>query len=1081
MNNNANISKKFQRNNPSNTNSTTIKWQFFEKVNSFLATDSDRLEQWNELNILPTASRKANFDDKNMSFYKTTHGFWQVKNHLTGDVFSPLQYANQFLNFTGNLNDFVGYYCLKIGNLEDYLSNTFSEETVSKRIKKAKEDRKKKGEKQKEPKIKKSTLHFEPFTEKNKTYFLEKGNISETTAKKFLKKVSSIDLYFFSSSKTNTTKKNNVFAVEIIKNECYRVLDKDSKKVYFLPNLEVAKEKIDNDFVYSFGLNELRANEPAILCGGEMDCLALLEKGYNAFTLGGEVAKLPNFILNKLKNKGITEITICYDTDFTGVSNGFALSKEKYDITFRLITLPKLPKQEFKFDKTKKKFINAFTKEETSRPPLGAITEKPSHNDICDYISLYGFDFDLMKSLTKNWNVIRIGRYIDDVLTNNFIVAEAISSQKTVLINSDMNTGKSTAIVKMAKFFNYFLNKKIIFCTQRNILASSESSKHNKLLYIGNTFEENAAKLEIDIQNNDILYCNADNVKRLVALCQSLKLDFHIVIDEPHLLSSDSLMKTRQKVVREVFDIIATEKTILLTGTPKEMIFDSQIVKFDFISSKKKVEIETTLLVEPSKNNRLQEAINLLIDAHKQNKNAILAVDSMETIRQIQTRLKKENIGVGIFASTGLEKKEEEFFNEVKTSTKDGFYFKDFQHSIILATSVVSVGFNIYTDKPAVIINLDISNSKEFDEANSLQLQNRIRNNDTSLKDNFKVDYYVITNFLNQLNDTGELEKTDIKRAVEKAEYWCNIYNTENEALKTESKFVKDCFKTKPEFITQNLITWNKEIEKFVVDYAAIQEQIEGVLRRNGSPLVHKPSKIIYPSQALDQNLEEVEEKTEQAIEEVIQKKKEDRELIAHLYSNLFCFLCKCVSEKTKNPKLRSKTKGYAETQNWTEEDKNTLTGSQLVIAEKLLKNHFTLFKLVEDTEKVKSVLIGIDKKTKKLKINQTNAYKKALITFELDYLFTIKKPNHNHKREIAVKKKRIQEIERYLYLPIPFDMLVDKYNRDKEIEEKKTKLELKTFIEFFFDVKEKRKEDELTGQLKRCLKGKLKAVFKDM
>ena len=99
-----------------------------------------------------------------MSFYKTTHGFWQVKNHLTGDVFSPLQYANQFLNFTGNLNDFVGYYCLKIGNLEDYLSNTFSEETVSKRIKKAKEDRKKKGEKQKEPKIKKSTLHFEPFT-----------------------------------------------------------------------------------------------------------------------------------------------------------------------------------------------------------------------------------------------------------------------------------------------------------------------------------------------------------------------------------------------------------------------------------------------------------------------------------------------------------------------------------------------------------------------------------------------------------------------------------------------------------------------------------------------------------------------------------------------------------------------------------------------------------------------------------------------------------------------------------------------------------------------------------------------------
>ncbi|WP_338770430.1 toprim domain-containing protein (plasmid) [Bernardetia sp. ABR2-2B] len=1062
--------------------------QFFEKVNDFLDSDPKRLEQWSVLNILQNNSRIQNFNDNDISFYfNKSRGFWQVKDHRTGDTFSPLEYANNFLNFNGNLNDFVGKFCLNIGTLDDFLSDiTVSKESVLKRIKKAKEERKRKTASKKVNKIKKSSFHFQDFTETNKTYLLEKGNISETTAKKFLKSVDSIDLFWQNSHTSTPAHQNNknVFAVEIVKNECYKVLDKDLKKVWYYPNLDTAKEKIDKDYIYSFGLNELRPAEPAFLVGGEMDCLALIQAGYNAFTLGTESKTLPAYIQDILRSKGITEITICYDTDFTGVSNGFALSKEVYqNINFRLVTLPKLTVQTHKFDKKKKKFINAFTKEETSTPPA-AVTEKPVHNDICDYISLYRFDFDLMKVLTKNWNVVKIGRYIGNTLTNNPIVLEAITSQKTIQFNSEMNTGKSTAIVELAKFLHFFLNKKIIFCTQRNILAISEAAKHKKPVFISDTFEEEAAKLESDIDNNDILYCNANNLKKLVNLCKSLNIDFHIVIDEPQLLSKDTSIINRHKVLNEVFKIIETEKTILITGTKKEMVYDNQVVNFDFISTKKQEEIETTVIVEPSQNKRLQIAIDLLLEHHKNNKKALLMVDSMEVIRTIERRLKMENTGAYIIASKKLHKKEKEFLAELNTPAENkevgSFSFKDYQqYPFIIGTNLISTGYSVFTDKPATIINFDNSNGTAFDESTSLQLRKRIRNNDTSLKDNFKVDYIVITSSLNQIKDSKDLVKINKEEIIEKAKRCMNFCNEENN--RSESKFTKDLFYF--EHLKNAFLYWNEENKSFEVNYALIQEQIEKVSLKNGSPLVHKPKKIIYPVN----EIEEIEEKTEEAKEEIKEEKQDDSKYIAFLYLYHFHFLCKCVNEETKDSRLKKETKFYVETTAENEEVENELakTGlnpNQLVMAEKLLEKHFNLlYKVFENTEKVKAVLVCIDKKTNEPKLTATNTYKKELIKFELDYLFSIKNPNRYHKKDIELKAKQVKELEKKLLLPIQLDTLVQAYNSDKEIHKQKSKLELNTFIEYFFEVGNPRIENKETGKMERHKTGTLKDEFKTL
>ncbi|MFY7999976.1 MAG: hypothetical protein ACOVSW_15365, partial [Candidatus Kapaibacteriota bacterium] len=85
---------------------------------------------------------------------------------------------------------------------------------------------------------------------------------------------------------------------------CYFEADKHSPFPHRAKNFHLKLHDYTADGVkFALGLNELRPNESAIITEGIKDCLMLLAKGYNAFTLGGVQHRLhPSVTKHLLKN-----------------------------------------------------------------------------------------------------------------------------------------------------------------------------------------------------------------------------------------------------------------------------------------------------------------------------------------------------------------------------------------------------------------------------------------------------------------------------------------------------------------------------------------------------------------------------------------------------------------------------------------------------------------------------------------------------------------------------------------------------------------------------------------------------------
>lgn len=230
-----------------------------------------------------------------------------------------------------------------------------------------------------------SNITFKDFTQKELDFWQSKGQISEKTLNKLgVKSIASFEISENQNTVFRAKDLNFVFAYPTNSEKSYKLympIESERPAYYkaktgYLPNLEACRE-IDANYEYTFGLNELKGNK-AVICEGEADCLALIEKGYNAFTLGAVKGFLSESITNQLRAKGINHISILFDTDFAGVTHSEKLKKELGFFDCEIIEIPRLKRQITDKD------------------------EKPTHNDICDYIGLYGFDEDLQHTILRS-------------------------------------------------------------------------------------------------------------------------------------------------------------------------------------------------------------------------------------------------------------------------------------------------------------------------------------------------------------------------------------------------------------------------------------------------------------------------------------------------------------------------------------------------------------------------------------------------------------------------------------------------------------------------------------------------------
>jgi Type III restriction enzyme, res subunit len=410
-------------------------------------------------------------------------------------------------------------------------------------------------------------IQFKPFSKAELAYWQQKGGIDLKTLES--NQVLSVASFRIQISESNIKEYQNlqyIFAYEIVPKQAYKLyMPKEEHRVYagsktvFLPNLEPARKLYGEDYSYTFGLGTLK-NEPFILCAGEPDCLALKSLGYNAFTLGDERASIPDYvwenISKKLQNNGAKALLqgILYDTDYTGLQ-----SAKKLGLQYQkpALVLPKLSKQ---FEKNQ---------------------AKPIFNDVCDYLSKYGYDADLQLTLrqstfqNKDYRLSHIPTFSVEKYLNEQtpLLAQFIKKHQRVQIDADAGIGKTyTMLVELPALLQKPILFAVPFAIQVEQIEQEYQGKVPDLMCFTNQSTQGLTEDDIFMmQNRPVGKINVCTIDRIKPVFERLKLEYGqdiiVVIDESHLLTSEFAYRSR--AIQETLEVCqSVEKTVYLSATP---------------------------------------------------------------------------------------------------------------------------------------------------------------------------------------------------------------------------------------------------------------------------------------------------------------------------------------------------------------------------------------------------------------------------------------------------------------------------------------------------------------------------------
>ncbi|NJL15219.1 MAG: DEAD/DEAH box helicase family protein [Microscillaceae bacterium] len=406
-------------------------------------------------------------------------------------------------------------------------------------------------------------IQFRDFSPEELAFWQEKGKIDPKTLK--ANRVQAVASFCVQTGETRIREFKDlrfVFAYEIVPQQAYKLyMPKTEHRVYgqaktvFLPSLAPARIHIHPEYSYAFGLNTLDKNQPALLCAGEPDCLALKAAGYNAFTLGDERSQLPTYVLEKL---GWTEtqlparLRILYDTDFTGLQNARRIAHH-YGLT--RLSLPKLAQQKHR-----------------SQP-------KPAQNDLCDYLQQYGWDEAIQICLSEqrhetqdyvleNIPVIEVKQYLHE---QSRLLGAFLEKHPKIQLEAPAGTGKTyTLLTDLPREAQKPLLLAVPFTIQVAQIEQEYARNVPQMVCYGHLQGQNTAE---ELQGwgpkvGWVTVCTYDRIETVFAQMQATYGDNIIVaIDESHLLTSEYAYRT--PAIHRVLQTCAQAKqVILLSATP---------------------------------------------------------------------------------------------------------------------------------------------------------------------------------------------------------------------------------------------------------------------------------------------------------------------------------------------------------------------------------------------------------------------------------------------------------------------------------------------------------------------------------
>lgn len=526
--------------------------------------------------------------------------------------------------------------------------------------------------------------------------------------------------------------KELVFAIELRADKCYRILNCNASakvKSFTVPSYKPMRS-LDKDWQYSIGLLSLDTQKDAILCAGEKDYFALKVRGYNCFTLGSETPSINSYISDLIQHIGT--IKVLYDTDFAGVTNSKKLTQNS---KFERIELPKLDKEKYKeaplhiaknFNITSDKVLAYDTNSKKVLIDKQSI-KKAQKNDICDYLQLYGYDYDLRKALNSSAVFCEFDRYLGN---NKELFSYSLTHSKNVVWNIATGAGKTTSALK---HFREFIKEHdpsaiVIFCAPLSAIVEQVGNEYTDMQVVceGNTSAYNAS-LSIDI-------CTTyQSAKVLLKRCKEANIKPYLIVDEIHeLLKSASYQHTQQlynffKYCKKIIGLTATIQPIQKLLTNYNFYTDSKGVEFDFLECKRLQDTTYNIKAQIIKKAQIS---NVLASLLKNEGGGTLIFresrdpKSKQNCYEIASNLTQLGIPTGVFTG-GLSAKEKKQNKHFWKIVEDGALIEKYN---LVATSVLECGVSIkHNIKRLVYV------ASKYDINSFKQAINRIRAKDIEI------------------------------------------------------------------------------------------------------------------------------------------------------------------------------------------------------------------------------------------------------------------------------------------------------------------------------------------------------------
>jgi hypothetical protein len=521
---------------------------------------------------------------------------------------------------------------------------------------------------------------------------------------------------------------------------CYFGADAHSPFPHRSKNFHLKLNDYTAELKFALGLNELRPKEAAYIVEGIKDCLILLAKGYNAFTLGGVQHRLLPSIVQRLHENG-NSLSIVFDTDFAGIN-----------AAKRLVASLSTPNQFLPTQHSTLKTQNFLTAQHCFLPRLDRQETKdqpkPALNDLADYVTLYGFDDELRSALARPNLVpsitvtrsevstpaiqLTVTRSISEAPEHLALLRCAIDEHSRLALYAPTGCGKTFSLLRHIAPYR---TGRTIFTVPTVALAEQIDREY------GNTMDDScklvcitgkddpltlleartSAKIIVCTYNSlpKVLYGTGKHAQSTASLLDDT--DTLLVVDEAHKLHEEQHF--RREAIAAVFHAMRhAPRVLLMSATPSLLWGCDRTNPYTHLAvqCRERNTIHCTPLQYST--SPVHAVVHLIVQERAKMPDGVMVVriNSAHRLRALQAAL----AAVGLAAENidRITAKSRDASHAYKSIMETGVITTD----IVLTTSALDCGVNINNTNIAAAIMVDETNPNAIE-----QFANRFRRMNT--------------------------------------------------------------------------------------------------------------------------------------------------------------------------------------------------------------------------------------------------------------------------------------------------------------------------------------------------------------